>query len=453
MSVNKILIIDDDSEVRSLISDVLSDEGYKTSEAGTEKEIFESLKNNTYDLVFLDLWIGEDESAGIKFLTKIKKLYPDVPVVIVSGHGTIDVAVKAIQKGAFDFIEKPFIIDRLLITTQRAIELCRLQRENSKLKSNKIDTSILNVGKSTFAQSIISRIEKFASTNSRIFIKACSGINTDSIAYYIHKHSLRKDYPFIYCNCHSNNDEKLENDLFGTTKSYGYIEQANFGTLFLDNINKLPKICQNRLLQFLKENQINAGERKSGYLDVRIITNSQLSDEDIPADFSRELYYRLNISRINIPPLKERREDIIPLVNYYLNNSEIFFGLKNKKISESCLAILQSYDWPGNIHQLKSVVENSLINASDHDCIYEDSLPTELTTCAQERLESMNVAKLMSYPLKEAKERFESEYLKAQMIRFSGNISKTASFIGMERSALHRKLKNLGVINDCRPKK
>lgn len=440
---SNILIIDDDNEVRSLISDVLSDEGYATFVAANGNEAFFHLKNTGFDLIFLDLWLDDDESAGLKIIEKIKKLNNEVPVVIISGHGTIDTAVSAIKKGAFDFIEKPFVIDRLLITADRAVEFYRLRKENSRLRINKIDTSIIGVGESQFSQSLKTELDKIATSNSRVFIETSTGIGADNVAYYIHKKSSRNKYPFVYFNCSTDEEDKLRDDLFGSEKARGYIEKANFGTLFLDNIAELSKNNQRRLLQFIQENKLEI-ETRGSYFDVRIIcsnVNVDISEQN----FNQELFYRLNIVKIVIPPLKERREDIIPLANYYLQNAESFFGLKPKTLSDESAVILQSYDWPGNICQLKSIIENSLMNASEKLCVEKIDLPAELTTTTKEKFDSLNISKLISLPLKKAKEAFESDYLRAQITRFSGNISRTAEFIGMERSALHRKLKSLGI--------
>lgn len=453
VSCKHILIVDDDSEVRSLMAAVLSDEGYTTFVAGNEQDAFSVIKNTDIDLIFLDLWIDDDESAGLKILSKIKRLQPNIPIVMVSGHGTIDVAVKAIQKGAFDFIEKPFVIDRLLITTKRALELYELRNENVKLRSNKIDFEIFSVGTSAFAQEIGQFIDKCSTINSRVFIKSCEGMSSESIAFGIHKKSQRKHYPFICVNCEMYSEDIAAGKIFGTEKSYGGLENANGGTLMIENVDKLSTKDQLKLLQFLQDNRVTNGERKSDDLDVRVMVSSKCSDEELKKRMNSDLLYRLNISHIDLIPLKERRTDIIPLVNYYLNNSEAIFGLQKKEFSEDCLAILQSYEWPGNVQQLRSVVESSLINALKKDEVDKNSLPAELTASAKDKITAMNVANLISYPLKEAKDCFESEYLKVQIARFSGNVSKTAQFVGMERSALHRKLKSLGVINDCRPKK
>lgn len=449
MSEN-ILIIDDESEVRSLISGVLSDEGYQTWEAGNENEAFSIIKKHIPDLIFLDLWIGDDESAGMKILDKLKKAYFEIPVVIISGHGNIDVAVKAIQIGAFDFIEKPFVIDRLLLTCKRATEIIHLRKENVTLKNNRLDSEVFSIGTSSFALNIKSTIEKIAPANSRIFIQSPGGMSIDALAFSIHKKSPRKDNRFICHSCLGSN-EISENELFGTEKSYGYIENAHGGTLFLEDIAYLSLAAQKKLLLLLQEGKYSVGNRII-YSDVRIICsaiNNTIDTMIESGSFSRELFYRLNIVNIIIPPLKERREDIIPVIDYYMSRSDQLFGLAPKKFSEGALAILQSYDWPGNFHQIKNIVESSLINSatSNKPEIEEKFLPPELTSSAKEKLDSLNIAKFISMPLKEAKESFESDYLRAQISRFSGNISQTANFIGMERSALHRKLKNLNVKN------
>jgi len=438
---NNILIIDDDAEVRSLISDVLSDEGYATFLACNEAEASSVLKKTSMDLIFLDLWIGNDESAGLKILEKIKSRFVGIPVVIISGHGTIDVAVSAIQKGAFDFIEKPFVIDRLLLTTSRAIEIYSLRKENSKLRNKRIDLDIVSVGKSRFISNLKSTLDKAAQTNGRIFIETHPGMGTENIAYYIHHKSNRKDYPFVHFHCSSDAKEKIEAELFGKDKTPGYLERANFGTLFLDNVSGLSQDCQRRLLQYIQDGRIYSETRGNIYLDVRIIC-SHNANSDI-SKFNQDLFYRLNILNIKVPELKNRRDDILPLVDYYVKNANSFFGLKPKMFTEECMAVLQTYEWPGNIYQVKSVVENSLINALEDVRITKKDLPTELTSSTQNKFESLNVSNLIAMPLREAREAFETDYLKTQIQRFSGNISRTAEFVGMERSALHRKLKFL----------
>ncbi|MDR2794669.1 MAG: sigma-54 dependent transcriptional regulator [Holosporaceae bacterium] len=453
---HSVLIVDDDPEVRKLMADVLADEGYITLVASNEHEAFAQMKKHVPDVVFLDLWIGEEESAGIKILGKIKKINDEIPVIIISGHGTIDVAVHVIQNGAFDFIEKPFVIDRLLITCQRALEMYKLKRENLYLKNNRFHSEIFAVGVSPFACSIRSTIEKIAASNSRVFIDSPAGMEADVIAYNIHKKSVRKEYNFVYVNCNSDNPENFANELFGTEKSYGRLERANGGTIFLEEINKLPKELQRRLLSLLLEEKYFCGNR-TVYSDTRVICSATSENMHTAIEndlFSLELFYRLKISEIVVPALKNRKEDVAPIIDYYLSKSERFFGLPSKKFTENALVILQSYDWPGNTHQIKNVVESSLINARDSNDIYMDEniLPPELTNSTKNKFNSLNIAKFITLPLKEAKENFEYDYLRAQVERFSGNISQTANFIGMERSALHRKMKVLHLENRKIPK-
>jgi two-component system nitrogen regulation response regulator NtrX len=451
MNTSKVLIVDDEAEVRSLMSDVLADEGYHAESARDEQEAFARMKKSPPDLVFLDLWIDEDESAGLKILKKIQRTYPDIPIVIISGHGTIDVAIQAIQKGAADFIEKPFVIDRLLLTCKKTLEISHLKMQNSVLRQNRFDSEVFAIGKSAFAQSIMLTIDRVAPTNSRIFIRSNIGLRADSIAYQIHKRSLRKDSPFIQVNCFSDEKNDFEAKLFGTEQTVGQLEIAHAGTIFLNEISKLSKRCQMRLLQLLQEGTYAIGKRIVR-LDARIIS---CASDDIDqlislSKFSQELYYRLNIIRLDVPSLRDRREDILPLINHYLENSETLFGLQPKKFTENATIILQANDWPGNIYQVKNVVESSLISSINSEKIEESALPSEFLDKTKDKFISLDTAKLVCLQIKEAKEYFESDYLRTQIDRFSGNISKTAEFIGMERSALHRRLKTLGIVSNRR---
>lgn len=446
---SKILIIDDDREVRSLVSGVLSDEGYIVSEAANELESIAQVKKNTPDLVFLDLWIDQDEAAGLKILEKIKQINCDIPIVIISGHGTIDVAMNAVRLGAFDFMEKPFIIDRLLLTCERALETSKLRSEITSLKNDKLFSDVFSVGESQFASTIMQTIDKLAILNSRIFINCGIGLFSDSIAYKIHKESSRQTRNFVSINCISDDAEKFENELFGTEKSYGYIEKASGGTVFLEEIHRLSKSTQRKLLMFLQNGKYSCGNRIIDS-NIRLICSSKtnlLNKLIKNNEFSEELLYRIKIAEIEIPDIKDRREDIIPIVQYYLKKSETLFGMKSQEFSAEAIAILQSYDWPGNISQIKNVIESALINAQNKRAEYIDEkcLPSDLLSEAKNKFEHLNVAKLISLPLRDAKECFESDYLRAQVQKFSGNISQTALFIGMERSALHRKLKTLNV--------
>jgi two-component system nitrogen regulation response regulator NtrX len=456
-SSEKILVVDDDQEVRNLIAGVLSDEGYSPYQASNEKEAISQIRSNQPDLIFLDLWIENDESAGLKILKKIKGIDSEIPVIIISGHGTIDVAMEAMRDGAFDFIEKPFVIDRLLLTTKRAIELCSLKKENLSLKNEKLYSDVFSVGKSSFAKSINKKVEKIASSNSNVYINSCVGIAAESIAYQVHKKSFNKDKKFMHINCISSDTSKFEDEFFGTEKLYGYLEKVSDGTIFLEDIDNISKGFQQKLLMLLQTGRISLNSRTI-YSLARIVCSSSgskllnLVDKSL---FSTELFYRLNVAEINIPSIKDRNEDILPIVDYYLKMSENFFGLLPKKFTDNAITILQSYDWPGNIQQIKNTVESSLINAIDSDDGYinESHLPHELTSEIKNKFESLDVAKFMSLPLKEAKDFFEADYLSVQINRFSGNVSQAADFIGMERSALHRKMTALNIRKNIRKKR
>lgn len=450
MSTNreKILIIDDDAEVRSLVSGVLSDEGYQTHTASNEQESISAIKSCMPDLIFLDLWIGSDESGGFKILSKIKNINADIPVVVISGHGTIDIAMKAMKKGAFDFLEKPFVIDRLLLTCSHALEFCKLRRENRFLQSDRINPEIFSAGTSLFASSIKTVISKVAASNCRVFLSGPVGSGLDSIAYRIHKESAQKDRNFVCVSC--SESDSFADDFFGTDKFYGYVEKARGGTIFLENVNLLSSDTQRKLLMLIQNDRIPLRSR-TVFLDSRIISSITISKNITEVEqlskFSQELLYRLKISTINVPSLADRREDIIPIIDWYISEAKKLFGLNSKPFTSKALAILQAYDWPGNIQQVKNTVENALINATSLNKleIDEEALPSEITAGTQKKCQSVNIAEFIGLSLKEAKEHFEYEYLKAQIERFSGNISKTADFIGMERSALHRKLKALDV--------
>lgn len=440
----KIFIIDDDAEVSSLISSVLADEGYSAHTATNERDAIAAIKSDMPDLIFLDLWIENDEEGGFKILDKLVNINSDIPIIIISGHGTIDIAMNALRKGAFDFLEKPFVIDRLLLTCARALEFCRLRNENNFLKNDKLSFDALSIGSSTFASSINTTIDKIASSNSRVFINCPVGGGADSIAYRIHQCSRRKNYNFVSLNCVYNDPKNFNDDLFGTDKSYGYLEKANGGTIFFERIFHLSSDSQRKLLMFIRDGKYRLNSR-TVVSDVRIICSAAASDSLNASEFNQELFYRLKVFEINVPSLTERREDIIPIIEWYALHAKKLFGLEQKPFTDRAKVILQSYDWPGNIHQIKNVVESSLVNASDCASIDEACLPSELTTSAKNKFESLNIAKFITMPLKEAKYCFESDYLRAQVSRFSGNISQTANFIGMERSALHRKLKALKV--------
>lgn len=451
----KILIIDDDAEVRSLISGVLSDEGYQTSTASNEQESISVMKSSMPDLILLDLWIGDDESGGFKIFSKIKNINSDVPVIVISGHGTIDIAMKAMRKGAFDFLEKPFVIDRLLLTCSHALEFSKLRRENRFLQGDRICPEIFSVGTSLFASTIRTVVAKIAASNCRVFLSGPVGSALDSLAYKIHQESAQKDHNFVCVSC--SEVDSFADDLFGTDKFYGYIEKARGGTVFLENVDLMNTDTQRKLLMLLQNERMSLHSR-TVFLDTRIISsitvNRDMTECDQLSNFNQELLYRLKISTINVPGLIERRDDILPIIDWYVTKAKKIFGLAPKQFTSKALALLQAYDWPGNIQQVKNTVESALINGSNtgNPEIDEEELPSEIAGSTQEKFQSINIAKFIGLPLKEAKEHFEHEYLRAQIERFSGNVSKTADFIGMERSALHRKLKALDVEYTRNPK-
>lgn len=442
-----ILIVDDETEVRALINGVLTDESYIVYEAYDHQSALTVLKDQIISLVLLDLWIGSDESAGLKILHKIKSIYPDIPVVMISGHGTIDTAVLAIKNGAYDFIEKPFVIDRLLITVKRGIEKYKLIQENTKLRQ-KTNSDYKLIGTSATITQLKSFINKSSNNNSRIFITGPVGIGADTISWLIHNKSNRSKQPFIIINCAST-AKTLEQEIFGDTTTSGLLEQASNGTVFFEEISLLNESIQRRLAKTLQNGSFESGRRKVIFDARTICYTSCLNINQIVADgkFHNELFYRLSVTFLSIPGLEERREDIPIAIEHYLSRSEDIFGLPSKKISETAIAILQSYDWPGNMIQLRNVVEYMLINATatSKNVIDETLIPQEIISSQENAIPASHSARLISLPINQAKKVFERDYLLAQINRFSGNISKTATFIGMERSALHRKLKTLKI--------
>lgn len=450
MNKGRILIVDDDVEVRTLISDILADDGYDPYCAANEVEAIKLLSGELPDVVFLDLWINNDESAGIKILNKINKINRELPVIMISGHGSIDVAVSAIKKGAFDFIEKPFVIDRMLLACKNAVEMQQLKKENKALKCKNDDINVFSAGKSQFASAIKHQILKIAQTNSRVFIKADVGNFAESIALAIHRLSDKKDQNFMSINCSSFSDSDMIDTLFGNKDLIGIIERVDGGSLHLSDISALGHMSQRRFLQFLQD--ASCCGCRGDCVDVRIIVSDTHSGYELCKGdcFSNELLHRINITSIDIPNVVDRREDIMHIVNYYLSKAEHIFGLRSKQFEDDAIAMLESYFWPGNVLQIKNIVENSLIKASSlgEQFMHKECLPREMFEVTKDEFESLDVAKLIALPLKDAKDMFESDYLRAQIQRFSGNITQTANFIGMERSALHRKLRSLNVMID-----
>ena len=451
-----ILIVDDEKDIRSLISGILEDEGYKTRSAVDGKSALEEINKRQPSLLILDIWLGDPQYDGLKLLEIVRKSNPILPVVMISGHGTIETAVKAIKLGAYDFIEKPFKTDRLLLVTARALEAAHLRQENTLLKKQVQEETTL-VGESQALQKIQKTIERVAPTASRIMITGPIGSGKELIAREIHRLSARAGKPFYIINCASLDPKTLEAELFGIEgktpqeRKIGILEQAHGGSLYLDEVTDLTAEIQSKLMNVL---QVQTFKRVGGIqpvqVDVRILSSSK---KDIKAEieagrFREDLFYRLSVVPIEIPPLSQRREDIPVLVNHLSRLIAKQTGTTPRQFSESSLLVLKSHTWPGNVRELKNMIERLMIMtpAANDELIAPEELPLDVRgedlSSLQKEGTSMD---LLSLPLKEAREHFEREYLLAQVNKFSGNISKTATFIGMERSALHRKLRTLQV--------
>lgn len=451
-----ILIVDDERDIRELVSGILQDEGYTTRLAVDGTDALTAIKARQPHLVILDVWLGESDRDGLKILEIIKRDHPYVPVIMISGHGTIETAVTAIKKGAYDFIEKPFQSERLLLIVERALEAARLRRENAELKIKAGAESDL-IGTSPAMQQIRSLIDRVAPTNSRIFVSGLSGAGKELIARKIHEQSRRAGNPFIVLNCATLHPDRLEAELFGTEimgldpntpRKIGLLEQAHNGTLFLDEVTDLPLPTQSKLIRVLQDNAFcRLGDQQKIEIDVRVIAASSANVTQAMQEghFREDLFYRLSVVPIPIPALHERVTDVPLLVDYFMKQASQAHGRPLRTLSEEAMVMLQSYPWPGNVRQLKNVVEWILImSGGDHrEPVRGEQLPPEIRSDVA--LPAINTPGIVVMPLREAREAFEREYLLAQVNRFGGNISKTARFVGMERSALHRKLRALGV--------
>ncbi|MBX7146541.1 MAG: sigma-54 dependent transcriptional regulator [Alphaproteobacteria bacterium] len=458
-----ILVIDDETDIRMLICKLLEDEGYQTRHCSNSVSALEAISRRQPGLVILDIWLQGSPMDGIELLTIIQQNHPEVPVIMISGHGNIETAVAAIRQGAYDFIEKPFKSDHLLVVVARAIEAAKLKKENAELRS-KTGLDIQLVGSSASINQLRQSIEKVAPTGSRVLITGAPGSGKERAARLIHFHSKRAKGPFVVLNCASMIPERLEIELFGRSQKYenksapiiGTLEKAHNGTLFLDEIADMPLETQAKLVRILQENCFyRLGGLHKVDVDVRVIasTSCDLLEKIREGNFRQDLFYRLNVVSLPVPALKERREDIPELIKHFVTHAKIN-GLVPKHITEDAIATLQAYDWPGNIRQLKNVVESLLIMANSEDQVINTAmLPSEISQVAPPRVQRDSGAEIMGLPLREARELFEKQYLDAQVARFGGNISRTAVFVGMERSALHRKLKILGLTScDRSPK-
>lgn len=447
-----ILITDDERDIRELISDILIDEGYTTRLAGTSDECMAEIANEVPALMILDIWLKDSNMDGIDILKSVKRDHPDVPIVIISGHGNVEIAVAAIKQGAYDFIEKPFNIDQLLVVIRRAMETSRLRRENVALKRGDSGDSEL-LGDSATFRALKAQLDKVTKSNGRVLLTGPAGSGKEIAARYIHANSDRADAPFVLVSSASIEPERMEEVLFGREGGdkgieKGLLEEANGGVIYFDEIADMPLGTQSKILRVLVDQRFQrVGGTDKVQVDLRVVssTNRDLAAEIEAGNFREELFHRLNVVPITVPSLEERREDIPLLAEHFINMFNQVQGLPLRKLADDARALLQTMLWPGNVRQLKNVVERVLILGDDAEEISAKELPAGEEAGAVEEGRVVLSGGLATLPLREARELFEREYLLTQINRFGGNISRTASFVGMERSALHRKLKMLGV--------
>ncbi len=457
-TTSEILIVDDEEDIRDLIAGILKDEGYETRVAGDGDAAIAAVRTRKPQLVILDIWLQGSKLDGIQVLEALKRDYADLPVVMISGHGTIETAVSSIKKGAYDFIEKPFKADRLIHVAARALEAARLKREVAELRLRAGDDSEL-VGQSSAISQLRQLVEKIAPTGSRVMITGPSGSGKEVVARLIHSRSRRAGNAFVAINCATMEPSRIEAELFGVEggdgpRKIGLFELAHNGTLYLDEVADMPMETQGKILRVLVEQTFTRiGGTQRVQVDARVIssTTADLRMEIGEGKFREDLYHRLNVVPVRVPSLAERRDDIPLLVAHFMKRLSAASGLSMREIGDDAMAVLQAHSWPGNIRQLRNIVERLLILATDdaQQAISADLLPSDLGASAPWGGQGRGDL-VISMPLREAREIFERDYLVAQINRFGGNISRTAAFIGMERSALHRKLKSLGVGGNSR---
>ena len=452
-TTSEILVVDDEEDIRDLIAGILRDEGYETRVAGDGDAALAAIRQRRPQLVILDIWLQGSRLDGIQVLDTVKREQPDLPVVMISGHGTIETAVASIKKGAYDFVEKPFKADRLVHVAARALEAARLKREVQELRLKAGDDSEL-VGQSSAISQLRQLIEKIAPTGSRVLITGPAGSGKEVVARLIHSRSRRNGNAFVAINCATMEPSHIEMELFGVEsadgpRKIGLLELAHNGTLYLDEVADMPLETQGKILRVLVDQTfMRVGGTTRVQVDARVISSTT---RDLRADiaegrFREDLYHRLNVVPVRVPSLTERRDDIPLLVSHFMKRLSATSGLAMREIGDDAMAVLQAHGWPGNVRQLRNIVERLLILASDDaaQAISADLLPADLGASAPWGAQGRGDL-VISMPLREAREIFERDYLVAQINRFGGNISRTAAFIGMERSALHRKLKSLGV--------
>jgi two-component system nitrogen regulation response regulator NtrX len=457
-----ILVVDDEHDIRDLLKDILKDGGYDTKLAANSEQAFEQLNECMPTAILLDVWLERSDVDGLGILEIVRKKYPQIPVIMISGHATIDIAVKSIRMGAFDYLEKPLSMDRVLLAIKRACEVAKLQRENAELKIKAESKTKDLIGTSQAISQLRGMIEKVAPTSGRILIHGAIGTGKDVVANIIHKKSKRALRPFIAYNPRGKSGQQIQYELFGNWNSQepvenrprrvSVLERTRMGTLYITEVAALPLSVQGILLNYIQQEQNNERNHKSANYrpGVRLITatSKNLEHEVSAGRFRQDLYNRLNVVQLRIPTLGERREDIPQLVNQFLDDFARKSGYEKHNISDSVMTILQNYDWPGNVRQLYNVIEWLVImsESQGHKPIDLTMLPPELSSRNMSIIgQGLMGSDVMSLPIRDAREIFERQYLLAQVNRFNGNISKTSAFVGMERSALHRKLKSLNI--------
>lgn len=450
--MSSILIVDDEKDIRELIADILKDEGFSVRLAGNSDDCMAEINTEPPALMILDIWLKDSRMDGIDILKTVKRDNPDVPVVIISGHGNIEIAVAAIKQGAYDFIEKPFNIDQLMVVVSRAMETSRLRRENSELRRKDV-TSAEMLGSSPAFKALKSQLEKVTKSNGRVMLTGPAGSGKEMAARFIHAHSNRASAPFVSVSSATIEPERMEEVLFGreTTErgvEKGLLEQAHGGVVYFDEVADMPLGTQSKILRVLVEQQFTrAGGTDKVRVDLRVVssTTRDLRTEIASGRFRQELYDRLNVVPIAVPSLEDRREDIPDLTRHFIEMFHRSQGLPQRPLSGEAEALLQTMSWPGNVRQLRNVIERVLILGDGTGPIDARELPGQDAPEGDTGRLVLGGA-MATLPLREAREVFEREYLLTQINRFGGNISRTASFVGMERSALHRKLKSLGVV-------
>ena len=452
-----ILIVDDEEDIRTLISDILRDEGFDTRMAANSEEAVDELNREPPGLMILDIWLKDSRMDGIDILKATKRDNPDVPIIIISGHGNIEIAVAAIKQGAYDFIEKPFNIDQLLVVISRAMETSRLRRENSELRRKELRSANI-IGSSPTCKALRSQLDKVTKSNGRVMLTGPSGSGKEIAARYIHANSDRAKGPFVSVSSASIAPERMEEVLFGRESAergieQGLLEEAHGGVVFFDEVADMPPGTQSKILRVLTEQQFQrVGGTDKVRVDLRVVssTTRDLEAEVEAGNFREELFHRLNVVPVSVPDLADRSDDIPELARHFIASFNKSQGLPLRVLADDAVAMLQSMTWPGNVRQLKNTIEKVLILGADKGDITATEVEGESRAKAQDSGKSVLSGDFTNMPLRQAREIFEREYLNTQLSRFGGNISRAAKFVGMERSALHRKLKSLNVMASSR---